>query len=769
MLTLKDFQQTAVDKLLDATKAALRRQAHQQVLLLKAPTGSGKTVMTAAYLRALFADLETDSSLPIRDLAVIWLAPNTLHVQSYDRLKGFYESMRDLSVIRQHDLTDTVLHPKEILFLNWSSIDKENNTFRRDNERNHNLQTLVNNTRARGTEILLVVDEAHLSYATGKKAKDVLMVINAKLEVIVTATPDTQWRPTDTVSVHREDAVNEQMIKTGVVLNPGFDTLHMPQDQTLDAFLLDRALALRQELEERYIEQGSNVRPLLLIQLPNDTQLSLSQNEQRIKDTLTAYLEHKYNKTIANKRLAIWLDNQKENVDGIADSASPVQVMLFKQAIAVGWDCPRAHVLLIYRELGDNQFTVQTVGRILRMPEQKHYADRALNSGYVFTNLSRETIQIVAEDAGTFETHEAKRIPSYQHLHLPSSYINLRVDRNRLDMKFQRCLDWAFEQHFGVRPIDLTAGITAESNRQAALASRLLDFSVENIEIKVPAGLEIDEVRERIIEVDAEHQMRATRNRSERRQLYERFCYDNCGGYAKRDSWPVLFGDLVQSIEYYFEITEDGNPELYKVVLHEQNKPVFEEVIAIALERFSVVKAAAAAERTQHVVAQRWDVPATLTRNDEYEPKPSLKCVLQPFLEHRNASQPERHFVQLLERYPEQITWWHKNGDNGPDNFAVVYPKPDGSNGLFYVDFIILFASGTLGFFDTKTKASDPEAPAKQQGLLLWMEIQRAGGRQVVGGILIPVGSDYSSWRYPTGSITNTRDLDGWAFFSPTL
>lgn len=75
------------------------------------------------------------------------------------------------------------------------------------------------------------------------------------------------------------------------------------------------------------------------------------------------------------------------------------QVLLFKEAIALGWDCPRAAVLLIFRKLQSDTFTIQTVGRILRMPEQKHYSNDILNFGYVYTDIAKDKIEIVTADA----------------------------------------------------------------------------------------------------------------------------------------------------------------------------------------------------------------------------------------------------------------------------------------------------------------------------------------------------------------------------------
>lgn len=77
--------------------------------------------------------------------------------------------------------------------------------------------------------------------------------------------------------------------------------------------------------------------------------------------------------------MAVWLSKEKQNLDHIEDNDNMTEVLLFKQAIALGWDCPRAAVLLIFRKLESFTFTVQTIGRILRMPEQRFYPNDLLN------------------------------------------------------------------------------------------------------------------------------------------------------------------------------------------------------------------------------------------------------------------------------------------------------------------------------------------------------------------------------------------------------
>ena len=52
----------------------------------------------------------------------------------------------------------------------------------------------------------------------------------------------------------------------------------------------------------------------------------------------------------------------------VIQNDSPIEVLIFKQAIATGWDCPRASILVMLRDIKSVTFEIQTVGRILRMP-----------------------------------------------------------------------------------------------------------------------------------------------------------------------------------------------------------------------------------------------------------------------------------------------------------------------------------------------------------------------------------------------------------------
>ena len=117
----------------------------------------------------------------------------------------------------------------------------------------------------------------------------------------------------------------------------------------MDEQLLEQALERRNNLAKIYREYDIN--PLLLIQLPNDSKDTLDTEEKALVKEIEQYLDINKDINVNNGKLAVWLSDRHENLQDIEKSNNLVEVLLFKQAIALGWDCPRASVLLIYRDI----------------------------------------------------------------------------------------------------------------------------------------------------------------------------------------------------------------------------------------------------------------------------------------------------------------------------------------------------------------------------------------------------------------------------------
>ncbi len=777
MPILKDYQEKAVTRLLDYTCDALGLPDRRIQMVLKAPTGAGKTVTMAAYLSRLIQEVTLRPNLP-RDIAIIWIAPNTLHLQSYHSLKGFYSELNDLKTVQINDLSGNVeLRPKDLLFINWSSVDKEKNTFRKENERSFNLETLILNTRLQNIEIIAVIDEAHLSAFTGEQAKNVLKLIDAKIEISVTATP--LHIPDRNVVIQRQEVVASQMIKKGVRLNVDLSEEEQ-KGLSLDLHLLQKAMSKRQEAADAYEAAGININPLLLVQLPSE-KATLTDEDRTKRKIIEEHLESEFGITTRNNLLAIWLSDSSDKINlyNLEHPAAMQRVLIFKQAISQGWDCPRAAVLIIFREIGNPTFGIQTVGRILRMPEQKHYSDDFLNYGYVYTNLQNSVIRFLPDNEDYFSKQRAVFKKGLSNHQLQSSYIvNDRPSLGFLSSDFLRIFNHTVESLYEISEIpeahlfnsieEAEIKAITEKNRKE-FAAKFWDLQVEEIEISIPKDIYVDAYDVNTILVNNDKIGHFSKTQAELNEMLERFCYDSVSVLNKSKSWKLLKRTLIEFVEYYMSYDEFT---ARKILLHAPNQKLLTEIITISLENYDKWQKEKG-NKNRREETSVWQVPEERFYSEIFHRQEKIKFhALEPFFEFNNASTPEKIFQKLLEDNYRELEWWYKNGDKGREHFAVSYTNSANELSLFFVDFIVKFSADTFGLFDTKTKGSDPEASRKHNALLDYIANinKRNPDRSLIGGILIPEskGNDIL-FRYCRDKIENTSDLTGWDYFNPSV
>lgn len=508
------YQQEAINELHNKMIKLLNLDEERQKLVFKAPTGSGKTYMTAMTLEAVVDTLRTDKRNKYEKVAYVWIAPNRLHSQAYVSLSKLFDETRSLNPIMFEDIVDGTLHNGDVLCLNWGSIHSEDNILVRESEMGYNLWEVLERTREHGIAIVAIIDEEHLHWdKTADRASAVLTKLKPIVELRVSATPKTLSPYTVTIS--RKEVIEAQMIKEGIVINPDIEVV---ESKEVENYLIDEAIKKRNLLAECYREMGKPINPLLLIQLPNDS-ATLTTDDKSMRDQIVAYLDAEYCINLENKNLAIWLADKdnKQNLDGIEKSDSGVQVLIFKEAIAKGWDCPRASVLLIFRKLQSNEFAIQTLGRILRMPEQRYYFNPLLNKGYVYTNISKDRIVVAGETEDYWKQNviTACRRENLNNITLPSSYeFYAASDRNRLGSDFGSFLlefikkYWLKEQQTSLA-FDVDEDGTMilpeinediNSNRRTVEANYKIRFIVKGISISIPKDLKVDK-EEEILEV----------------------------------------------------------------------------------------------------------------------------------------------------------------------------------------------------------------------------------------------------------------------------
>jgi len=774
MLKQVNYQDKAVDELVEKVIRLLNASGQRKRLVFKAPTGSGKTVMASGMLARLAQELPERTDSLVNRVAFIWIAPNKLHEQSYFKMKNYFTESRLLRPVVYDELDQSVdgyIRPGEILFVNWESINKDNALMIRETERSASLYDITDRTQIDNRiPIVVIVDEEHMfGGKNAKKSEKVLARINPKLEIRISATPISQGD--EMVTVYREDVVKEEMIKESIVLNPALN----PGDESLTETLIREALAKRNEIAEAYKSLNININPLLLIQLPNDTNEANTAEDTRIKDEVVKYLSAKEGITVQNGRLAVWLSKEKENLQGIEDLDNLTEVLLFKQAIALGWDCPRAAVLLIFRKMESFTFTMQTLGRILRMPEQKFYTNPLLNKGYVYTDLSRRQVEIASDDMAYISRMRAERRPKLTNIELTSTYTERKSsDRRRLGPKFRGILKDALARQWSLtynptlfslfeddeEPADDVEALKA-GNR--VIAARTVKLDVASISVEIPKDLVI---ADELGTVEVTNRVRFARTSTELSRVFDDYCLSQLSGWEKYWSLPTFENALIESFDELLGIDELSTK---KIVLYHQNKPFFSGVIENALVEYENTmneRRKKASERD--FIKYKWEVPEIRTYNEQscHEENNVHNHALEPFVKENRASGPEERFVKFLEANTQYIDWWYKNGESGMSDYAVPYTKPGGEKGLFYVDFIVRMKNGVVFLLDTKTRDSRPDDPYKHNGLIDYIASQSGKPLTLKGGVLID--SRPGVWRFCPQKVENTSDLDSWTQFLPS-
>jgi len=739
-ITFKDYQENAVTKLKREVNELLDADGNK-VCVFKAPTGSGKTLMMAEFLMRL-----RDSRIDGKKFSFVWIAVNKLHDQSYDKLKKFYAPLGlGLKCSHFNDLDDRRISENEILFLNWASINKKDNLYVRANERDNNLSSIIARTKDEGRIIFLIIDESHHTANSGK-SKELIQDIGPKITIEVSATPQLN-NANRIVEVELKDVKDEEMIKKEIIINPGFEHYIIDKkksDKSADELVLESALKKRIELQKKLEAEGSGVNPLLLIQLP-DAMQGVSDK----KDEIIALLK-KFGYTTENGRLAIYLSDKdnKINLANIEKNENEVDVMIFKQAISLGWDCPRATILVLFRQWREENitFSIQTLGRIMRMPEQKHYADQDLNVGYVFTSLQDIN---VAEDLSRdyITTFTGFRIKNYKNLDLQSYHSKRFREETRLSSDFT--------------PLFIEAGKKLKLKEKFSFKHSILKTSL------IASGRITDADKE-TKNIEKKGTLNIPKNEVELQNAFDMFAHNNLAPFAPEQR---SVGRIKSSIYSFFEASrnEDEWPKIQAAVLAEENQQIMIDTINLAKEMYQEEIGKGKNELLKN--EEPWNIPKVINYTLSFAKKDYKKSVIQPYYTRKSGddttslseedSDLEVDFIEYLEK-SKLIEWWFKNGKSDATYFAVPYTD-HGVERSFYVDFVIKFKDGRIGLFDTKGGYTAEIAKPKADGLKKYISEQNKKGKDLYGGIALP---DKKSWRYndKTGYEYNPNDLKDWKF-----
>ena len=752
-MILKEHQTTAVDELVSQTRILLATQNSDMKYVFKSPTGSGKTVMMGELLKRLATETKAAD-----ENVFVWASLYDLHEQSRAKLSEYLGHHYNL--IGLEDLHGgEPLPAKTILFVNWHSLVKKKknkttgedewaNLYVRDSEHGRNVPRIFAATRAAGRGVIMVVDESHTNYYGARAQEFIADHFQPRLTFEVSATPETRLDVEDLsdkrgafTKVDFESVVESGLIRSETEVNAEIGRYVDLADQA-DGVVLEAALAKRKQLAALNTKLGIPVNPLILVQLPSDAKAATALDKTVREETEKVLKKHGI--TYDNGKLAVWLANDKRNKDGVEDAQSPVEVLIFKQAVAVGWDCPRAQILVMLREMKSLVFEIQTVGRILRMPEAKHYdEEEELNKAFVYTNIPRFTVDPTPEALSYFKTQKAKLkqallkegIASIQ---LPNYYATRAGEYGDLTREFSDTLYKYLSDACGFTRRDDAATRCAKAGKKLELDPAVLAEPI------VADAVVRDWDRASDINKLDYDQIQIAASNGWIEKVFDDLAKRWSTGYVKERSYDKVKTGLY---EWFNDLGLTKQADVRRIVAcSEQNQSFITSIVVKAKEHYqNKIERAAKEKQRKQSQAQVGQLVFTLPTedyfNENYEPFKAARYTHEPCLLQKARKETEKAFIKLLDN-SDKVEWWYNNGVNQKRYLAIEYHKDDDTghskSASFYPDFIVRFTDGTIGIYDTKSglTTKDEDTKKKSEYLQDYVATRRAEGISIEGGIV---------------------------------
>ena len=693
MIELK-YQNEAIKKLHGEFRDMWNKD--RGICIFQSPTGSGKTIIVANFIKRLVRH-EDDR------ISFVWIAPRNLYRQSKDKLEKIY-SDDALRCSYPEAIQDSKIAQNEIMFINWESINKnDKNVWMVENERGESIPKFVSNSRDAGHKVIMIIDESHY-VASADKSREAMDAIRPDLILEVSATPNLS-SPDGLVKVQVQKVKDAGMIKKQIRINDFSGSSTELIDLT--KVLIEEGLKKRKFLKKTFANENAKVNPLMIVQLPDRKALQNDLKDETIK------ILGKNNISIANGKLAIYTDKEKINHESITENDDEVEVLIFKQALALGWDCPRASVMVMLREPKSETFKIQTIGRIMRMPEPErgHYQDDDLNNGYIFTNATgiRFDQEYVKEMITMIETRRDEKL--YCSIKLKSVHFKRPRELDRLHGSFVDIFN--------------SPKIT---NR---LRSRVKPFQ-KNICKPIPYDITVDYIDEEK-DLEIEKTISAVLSAKDLNRMFVDYVRWLCIPFAPADSSQRIYTALYNFVNREYEL-EKYSQNAQTLILGEDNMYVFAEAVEEAKIKYKRKVMAEAEERLMEI-DERWEVPKNISSCLNGDAVDYIKSLMKPFFV-MGLSGPERNFMNYLER-SQNVKWWYKNGENEKKYFAIPYTDKTGHKAGFYVDFIVQLKDGRIGLFDTKAGMTAEDANTRHSGLYHYMTSENSSGKNLFGGIVV--------------------------------
>ncbi|WP_406545812.1 DEAD/DEAH box helicase [Succinimonas sp.] len=667
---LFNFQEQTVMKLLEVTSDSNSRQT----IILQSPTGSGKTIMLIDYIEEYLNKLNTN-------VAFIWLCPGKGDLEE--------QSRKRMMSVAPHRLTQNLFDvlangftEESTTFINWELITKKDNTAIREGERK-NLYDRIAEAHHNNLEFIIIIDEEHSNNTS--KAKDIINHFSAKNIIRVSATAN-QISSHEFIKIDELDVIDEGLITKAIYVNEGVED-NSQIDNDYD-YLLDLADAKRKSIYDRYtkfLPKGRTINPLVLIQFPNGQPETIRSVENKLSSM--GY-------TTDNGLVSVWMSEDKRDLpDNLSDNDAKPVFLLMKQAISTGWDCPRAKILVKLREGMSENFEIQTIGRIRRMPEAKHYDDDILDFCYVYTFDEKYKSGLL--DSMKNEAFEIRRLflkDKCKSFQLVKQYrdrdFNGLGERDVLHRVFTKL---SKKYHLG----------SNKANNKQILASNgykiedaILGQALKGLFARTNSMLTANSFINTRIKVDThKHGLQF---------LHSTDAIKSSIGMSTNKVRTILERLFRKGKNQKYKILSLNTAEFYAFVINNEHE-LREEFREITSEMIRFDTSNLFLEPKQEIFKIpeqdffKYHKPVTelLYSSNSYEDYSS------GYNTAFTRSQCERMFEDYCQNRND-IDWVYKNGDSGRKYFSIVYLDALQHQYLFYADYIVMKNDGTVWVIETK-------------------------------------------------------------------
>lgn len=695
-MELKEFQLNAVKSLFEAMDKPARD------IILKSPTGSGKTIILTYFMHQYI------QSFP--KTVFVWLTPGkgNLEEQSKAKMDKYIHASQTKLL---SDVMTAGFEENDSAFINWEKLTKKGNNALKDSERTNFLEH-IQHALDSGLRFVVIVDESHQNNTV--KADEIIQYFHTDKIIRCSATPKG-IKNAEIIEIAEADVIAEGLIKKLLVINEDFPQTVETENQT--GFLLERAYDKQRKLRAAFLSAGKDINPLIVVQIPNKSEV--------LQDEVERWFETQ-GVTFENGQLAVWLSDRHENLEGIEENDAKAIAVIIKQAVATGWDCPRAHILVKLRDNMDETFEIQTIGRIRRMPEAKHYNSDLLDSCYLYTLDEKFTAGVkMSLGKGALEAYTIFLKNEYKSITLTSEQRTM-VTQTRNPQAALTAVAKYFEKEYH------TGGNKAENATRLQTAGFVLDEDIVRHTISGETAT-LDFQAAGMNEIDVTEKLDTHRHGRDYHQKIGKIGLEIGMEYSYMNT--IIRKLFDKKFSYSRKILALEPRAVYSFVLNNADRlrHIVREAMAVELAQLQL--------DLKQVSKSQFHIPQSCLFTFDSTAKTQTemrKNVYQGYLSSAEVrSSSERKFEKFCES-ADSVEWVYKNGDKGSEYLSIVYMDNSEKQKNFFPDYIIgvngeIWIVETKGGFDRSGNSQDIDLYTPKKFAVLKDYLDRYG---LKGGIV---------------------------------